>query len=145
MVVEATADNITKVTAFANACMEQWGCPEIFQAQMDIAIDEVFGNIVRYAYPLQTGSAAVQVEVEGEPLTVIITFMDQGVPFDPLARETPDLSLGAEERPLGGLGIYMVKQSMDGIFYEYREGKNILQIRKSFQAGNMGEEKINCS
>lgn len=83
LVVEATADNITKVTAFANACMEQWGCPEIFQAQMDIAIDEVFGNIVRYAYPLQTGSAAVQVEVEGEPLTVIITFMDQGYPSIP--------------------------------------------------------------
>ena len=65
-----------------------------------------------------------------EPLSVVITFIDQGVPFDPLKNEDPDTGLPAEERDLGGLGIFMVKKSMDEISYAYRDGKNILSIKK---------------
>lgn len=72
----------------------------------------------------------VRVEVVEEPLSVVITFIDQGVPYDPLAKEDPDVTLSAEERDIGGLGIYIVKKNMNEITYEYKDGKNILKIRK---------------
>ena len=77
--------------------------------------------------------ATVRVEVVEEPLSVVITFIDQGVPYDPLAKLDPDVTLSAEEREVGGLGIYIVKKSMDEITYEYKEGRNILRIRKELQ------------
>ena len=74
--------------------------------------------------------ATVRVEVAEEPLAVIITFIDNGAPCDPLASADPDISLSADERQIGGLGIYMVKKSMDEISYEYQKGQNILRIKK---------------
>ena len=98
--------------------------------QIDIAIDELFSNIAHYAYTPDTGEATVRVEVTESPLAVIITFIDHGVPYDPLAKEDPDTTLSAEERQIGGLGIYMVKKSMDEIAYRYQDGQNILMIKK---------------
>ena len=72
-------------------------------------------------------------EVTEDPLAVVITFIDNGVPYDPLAKADPDTTLSAEEREIGGLGIYMVKKSMDDITYEYRDGQNILAIKKNLQ------------
>ena len=69
-------------------------------------------------------------EVTENPLSVVITFIDGGVPYDPLATEDPDTTLSAEERDIGGLGIFMVKKSMDEITYRYEGGKNVLSIRK---------------
>lgn len=132
LVVDAVVENIEKVTEFVNGYLELWGCPAKARAQIDIAIDELFGNIAKYAYCQQPGVAVVQIEVTKEPLAVIITFTDHGTPFDPLVNADPDITLGAEKRQTGGLGIYMVKQSMDQVIYAYRDGKNILQIRKNF-------------
>ena len=98
--------------------------------QIDIAIDELFGNIAHYAYHPEVGNATVRVEVMEEPLAVIITFIDGGMPYDPLTTVDPDITLSAEERQIGGLGIYMVKKAMDEITYEYKDGKNILSIKK---------------
>ncbi|MBS6760025.1 ATP-binding protein, partial [Hungatella hathewayi] len=95
-------------------------------------IDELFGNIAHYAYHPENGFATVRVEVMDNPMAVVITFMDNGVPYDPLANEDPDITLSADERGIGGLGIYIVKKSMDEITYEYKDGKNILKIRKNF-------------
>ena len=100
------------------------------QMQIDIAIDELFGNIAHYAYNPDVGEATVRVEVIEDPLAVTITFIDNGVPYDPLAKADPDTTLSAEERDIGGLGIYMVKKSMDNITYEYKDGQNILKIKK---------------
>ena len=111
--------------------LEKLECPIKAQMQIDIAIDELFGNIAHYAYHPEVGSAAVRVEVTEKPLAVVITFIDNGTPYDPLAAREPDTTLSAEEREIGGLGIYMVKKSMDDISYEYREGKNILKIKKN--------------
>ena len=72
----------------------------------------------------------MRVEIQEDPLAAIITFIDSGMPYDPLARPDPDVTLPAEEREIGGLGIYMVKKSMDNISYEYKDGKNILTIKK---------------
>ena len=127
----ATVENIETVTEFVNAQLELLDCPIKAQMQIDIAIDELFGNIAHYAYNTEVGSATVRVEVSEAPLAVIITFIDNGVPYDPLGKDDPDITLSAEEREIGGLGIYMVKQSMDEITYEYKDGQNILKIKKN--------------
>ena len=128
LTIDATVENIGKVTEFVNAHLEAFGCPRKVQAQIDIAIDELFGNIAYYAYNPEVGTATVRVEVAED--AVVITFIDGGVPYDPVAKADPDTTLGAEERDIGGLGIYMVKKSMDDVSYEYRNGQNILRIKK---------------
>lgn len=132
LVVEAVVENMEKVTKFVDGHLLEWNCPAKARVQIDIAIDELFGNIAHYAYQELPGEATVEVEVTEEPMAVSITFIDHGIPFDPLAKADPDISLPEEERQPGGLGIYMVKQSMDGISYRYESGRNILQIRKNF-------------
>lgn len=129
--VDAALDQIPAVTGFVNAELAALGCGEHVRIQVDVAIDELFGNIARYAYSPETGQALVRVDVEEEPLRVVITFMDRGRPFDPLARQMPDTTgMAAKDRPIGGLGLFMVKKTMDDIAYEYVDGKNILTIRK---------------
>lgn len=132
LTVEATKENIPQVTAFVDQQLEDIGCPMKAAMQIDIAIDELFSNIAHYAYRSGTGPATVRVETVEKPMAVIITFLDHGVPYDPLKKEDPDISLSAEEREAGGLGIYLVKKSMDELDYEYRDGQNILRIRKNF-------------
>jgi len=129
--IAATVENIGVVTDFVNEQLEAMGCPVKAQMQIDIAIDELFGNIAHYAYHPDVGSATIRVEVAREPLSVIITFIDGGVPYDPLQAADPNTGLPAEEREIGGLGIYIVKKSMDEITYEYKDGKNILSIKKT--------------
>ena len=131
LTVEAKTTNIEAVTNFVNEQLEALDCPMKAQMQIDIAIDELFGNIAHYAYNPEIGKATVRVEVIEDPLAVTITFIDNGVPYDPLAKADPDTTLSAEERDIGGLGIYMVKKSMDDITYEYKDGQNILKIKKN--------------
>jgi len=130
LTINATLENIPEVTAFVDEQLEALGCPMKAQMQIDIAIDELFGNIAHYAYNPDVGPATVRVEVQENPMAVVITFIDKGVPYDPLKKEDPDVTLSAEERDIGGLGIYMVKKSMDEVLYEYRDGQNILKIKK---------------
>lgn len=131
LTISATVENIETVTEFVDEQLEQLGCPMKAEMQINIAIDELFGNIAHYAYNPETGDATVRVEVQEDPMAVKITFIDQGVPYDPLKKEDPDITLSAEEREIGGLGIYMVKKSMDEVTYEYKEGCNILTIKKN--------------
>ena len=125
LTIEASVEHIAKVTSFVEEQLEECGCSPRAQMQIVIAIDELFGNIAHYAYHPGVGPVTVRVEVIEEPLAVVITFIDNGIPYD------PDISLSAEEREIGGLGIYMVKKSMDEISYEYRDGQNILRIKKN--------------
>ena len=131
LTIDATIENITQVTAFVDEQLEALDCPLKAQMQIDIAIDELFGNIAHYAYNPEIGPATVRVEVLQDPLAVVVSFIDNGIPYDPLAKEDPDVALSAEDREIGGLGIYMVKKSMDEITYEYKDGQNILRIRKN--------------
>ena len=131
LTIEAKTSNIETVTDFVNEQLEALDCPMKAQMQIDIAIDELFGNIAHYAYNPEIGQATVRVEVVEDPLSVVITFIDNGVPYDPLAKADPDTTLSAEEREIGGLGVYMVKKSMDDITYEYKAGQNILTIKKN--------------
>lgn len=133
LTLDATIENIETVTDFVTAELESIHCPRKAQVQISIAIDELFSNIARYAYNPETGPAVVQVEVAQNPLAVIITFMDHGVPYDPLANLNPDTSLSAEDRDVGGLGIYLVKNIMDDVTYEYKDGRNVLKIKKNLE------------
>ena len=131
LTIAATVENIDTVTDFVNEHLEAYDCPMKAQMQIDIAIDELFGNIAHYAYNPETGDATVRVEVVEDPMAVVITFIDKGVPYDPLKQADPNTSLSAEEREIGGLGIFMVKKTMDDISYEYKDGQNILKIKKN--------------
>ena len=131
--VDAAVENIEAVTEFVTEELERLDCPLKAQTQIAIAIDELFGNIARYAYSPDIGKATVFLEVEDDPLSVIITFVDNGKPFNPLMQTDPDIHLSADEREIGGLGIFLVKKTMNLVEYEYRDGQNILRIKKNLK------------
>lgn len=108
--VEAIMQNLEAVTSFVNAELKLLRCPIKLQMQFDIAIDELFGNIVQYAYPTETGYVTVRIESESNPNAIAITFIDNGIRFAPVAREDPNIHLSVKERKIGGLGIYIVKK-----------------------------------
>ena len=128
--MKAVIESIPRITDFVDGELEALDCPMKEQMQIDVAIDEVFCNIASYAYPSGTGEAQVRFEFDPADRTVTLTFTDQGVPFNPLEKEDPDVSLPASERQIGGLGIFMVKKSMDNVQYTYLDGKNILTLTK---------------
>ena len=130
LVVEASTERLPEVLGFVEGCLEEASCPMKTQMQISVAVEEIFVNIAQYAYAPKTGSATVHVEISGDPPEAAITFIDKGVPYDPLKKPDPDISLSAEEREIGGLGIYMVKKSMDDVVYEYKDGQNVLTIKK---------------
>ncbi len=99
--------------------------------QMDVCIEEVFVNVAHYAYKEAEGEVDFEIIHNEADNTVTFVFTDRGVPFDPLAKEDPDITLSAEEREIGGLGIFICKKSMNDIRYEYVDGKNVLTMVKS--------------
>ena len=132
--LEARTENIDALTDFINAELEALDCPMKTQIQIDVAIDEIFANIASYAYAPGVGEATVRFEAQADPPAAVITFIDGGIPYDPLQNADPDVSLSADEREVGGLGIFLVRKTMDDMRYEYRDGKNILHITKLFPA-----------
>ena len=132
LTVDAIVQNIDDVTDYINSLLENAGCPLKVQMQIDVAVDEVFANISYYAYAPETGKATIRIELIDEPRGVCITFIDEGKQFNPLLTEAPDTSLSADERQIGGLGIFIVRKTMDDVTYEFKDGKNILRITKTF-------------
>ena len=128
--LKAVTGNIPQVIAFVEEQLETVACPLRAQMQIDVAVDELFSNISRYAYAPETGEATVRFEYDEMEKAVHITFIDSGVPFNPLERSAPDTHVPLERRSIGGLGIHLVRKTMDGMEYEYKDGKNILTIRK---------------
>ncbi|MBQ9515991.1 MAG: ATP-binding protein [Ruminococcus sp.] len=131
LVIEAEKNNLPQVLEFVDEQLEAVDCPMMTQTTIDIAVEELFVNIASYAYNPEIGIAVVQVTVHDDPLSVEITFIDNGMQYDPLAKADPDTTLSAAQRQIGGLGIFMVKKSMDAVNYEYKDGKNILTIKKT--------------
>ena len=130
--VKADISELDKVLSFADTILESMDCNMKAQMQIDVAIEEIFVNIAHYAYPSGDGDAVIQIEADEANSAVSITFIDQGTPYDPLKNEDPDITLSAEDRPIGGLGIFMVKKSMDDVSYEYKDNQNRLTIKKGF-------------
>ena len=126
--LEATKANLDKVLSFIDGHLENNACSMKSQMQIDLAAEEIFVNIAQYSYAPGTGSATIRLSVaEG---SAEITFIDSGIPYDPLAKEDPDITLSSEERQIGGLGIFLIKQYMDDVRYEYSDGQNKLTIVK---------------
>ena len=129
--LQATLENVPAATAFIEAALEEAGCSMKAQMQIDVAIDELFANIARYAYQEGSGTVTFRLETMDNPLRILLTFIDDGMPYNPLEKEMPDTtSLPANKRPIGGLGLFMVKKTMDSVTYSYEKGKNILSILK---------------
>lgn len=129
--VPAIISSVDAVTDFINAELEANDCLIKAQMQIDIAIDEVFSNIANYAYKGTNGDATITVDVDDS--FAIISFADSGVEFNPLSKDDPNTNLSAEDREIGGLGIFLVKKSMDEVLYEYKNNMNILTLKKKIK------------
>lgn len=132
IVLPALLESWEQVRNFLDQNLDQMGCPEKIRMQILVASEEVYVNIARYAYQKEeNGMVTVEVGRAEDTGQIIIIFTDNGIRYDPLKREDPDITLSAEDRQIGGLGIYMVKKMMDDVKYRYEDGKNILTISKS--------------
>ena len=98
--------------------------------QISLAVEEIFVNIANYAYAAEGGNATIRAGIEKDTNMAVITFVDRGRPYDPTAKADPDITLSAEERAIGGLGIFMVKKTMDEVSYSYTNGCNVLTMKK---------------
>ena len=127
---EAVAENIPQLTELIDGQLEALDCSMKAQMQIDVAVDEIFGNIARYAYGEGRGDATVRFDFDGTSRMASISFLDRGMPFDPLKKADPDVTLSVEEREVGGLGIYLVKKTMDDMKYRYENGMNVLTLYK---------------
>jgi len=130
LTVPAKSEYVEEINAFVDAELEACDCPMLTQAEIELAIEEIFVNIASYAYHPAEGEAEVRCEILQDPLRVELQFLDSGKPYDPLAKEDADTSVEALEEREGGLGILLVKKTMDDVSYVYENGKNILTIRK---------------
>ncbi len=126
---EALGENLEPVMEFLEENLESLGCSFKEQQQMCIAVEELFVNIVNYAYPESAGPADLSVR-KGADQMIEIEIRDSGIPFNPLEQQDPDITLLAEDRPIGGLGIYMVKKCMDEVTYQYKDRQNVLILKK---------------
>ena len=124
--VKAVDESLQAVNEFVHSGLPE-NCPKMILNQIDLAVEEIFVNIAHYAYE-ETGVAAIDCEYADSVLK--ISFSDSGRPFNPLLRPDPDLTLSAQERKIGGLGIYLTKKFMDDVFYAYENGQNILTFTK---------------
>ncbi|MBQ7160687.1 MAG: SpoIIE family protein phosphatase [Clostridia bacterium] len=131
LTLDATDDNLETVLSFIDERLEKLGANSKLRMQTAVAAEEVFVNIAHYAYKPDTGKATVRFEAEHDPERIVITFIDSGISYDPLSAPEPDLTLSAEERPIGGLGVFMVKKFADNIEYRREDGKNVLIIEKN--------------
>lgn len=127
-VFPATDDSLDEATAFIEEVLEEADCPMKAEMQITVAFEEIFVNIAHYAYPAGNGDMVLSIGVEDGVMTML--FEDSGIPFDPLAKPDPDITLSAEDRDIGGLGIFMVKKSMDEVAYERRGEQNVLKLVK---------------
>lgn len=128
---DAETINLDEVLEFIDGKLEENDCPMKTQIQLNIASEEIFVNVAHYAYKPEIGPVDIIVEFAENPRRVLITFIDSGRPFNPLEKPDPDITLSAEKREIGGLGIYMVKNTMDDVIYKFSDGKNHLTIVKN--------------
>lgn len=131
--IEALTRNLPRVLKFVEEQLTSVGCPMRAMMQITVAVEEIFVNIANYAYSPRKGRAVVRVEITKDPIVVTITFIDKGIPYDPLKKRDPDVTLSASERAIGGLGIFLVKKTMDDVTYEYKDGQNILRLKKNLK------------
>ena len=131
LVIEAKLENLDEVNNFVNNSIAEVDCSRKSVMQLGVIVEEIFVNIASYAYPKEVGLVTIKSEVQENPATITLTFIDSGVEYNPLVEKDPDLELSVEERQIGGLGIFLVKSMVEKISYSYEGGKNILTLTKN--------------
>ena len=129
-IIAAKTENLEEATGFVEQVLARTGCSARTKLQIRLAVEEIFVNIADYAYPSGGGEAELCCRLLPDPDRIRISFTDSGIPFDPLSREDADTSEEALLEREGGLGILLVKRTMDAAEYIRRDGKNILTIEK---------------
>ncbi len=127
---EADDKNLAEVIEFVKSPVQDELTLEI-ENKVELAVEEIFVNVAHYAYGENTGTVTITSSLETEPKRLCVEFCDQGIPFDPLAKPDPDITLSAEDRKIGGLGIFLTKKIMDKVEYRYENGSNILYFEKN--------------
>ena len=126
----AKTEALPDVLTFVKEKLEEYQCSIKTQTSLCVAIEEVFVNIARYAYDNGGGEVTLGIGFDDHSRVVTFSIADRGVPFDPLKKPNPDITLSAEEREIGGLGIFITKKTMDSVAYSYEDGENILTMIK---------------
>ena len=124
----ADINELAPVTVFLEEELDKAEASPKLMVTFAVALEELFVNVAHYAYPNSKGTVKIGIDTSGDSIVVQLT--DSGIPFNPVAMPDPDITQSAEERKIGGLGIYMVKKSMDSMTYEYKDNQNILTISK---------------
>ena len=135
--IPASMENLPRVMSLTGRFLKEAGCGEDDRRHIEISVEEIFTNSASYAYKTKEGTVWMEWDVRKTGETqkeIVIRFQDEGVPYDPFARKNPDLTLPIEDRPVGGLGVYMVKQFMDNAEHCYENGRNVTVIKKRFHA-----------
>lgn len=130
IVVPADMEHLDDVMDTLHDIMAGGNVDENLQLRIDLAVEEMYTNIANYAYRGKVGEASINCALSDNPKEVIIEFTDSGIPYNPLEKDDPDITLKAEDRQIGGLGIFLTKTIMDDVNYEYKDGKNVLTIKK---------------
>jgi len=128
LVTDAEVDSLPEVMSFIDGFLESVDCSMKAQMAFDLSVEELFVNIAHYAYPDSDGQAEISICKNGD--VVSVTLKDRGIPYDPLKKPDPDITLSVKDRQIGGLGIFLVKKNMDSVEYKYEDGHNILTIIK---------------
>ena len=128
--LDAAIENIAVVTDFIDERLERAGCGRKAEMQINIVIDEIFSNIAKYGYASGHGDATVTIDITEDPLKAEIQFINSGEPYDPLSVKDPDIHAALADRPMGGLGILIIRKMMDEVTYENKDGKNVLRVLK---------------
>jgi anti-sigma regulatory factor (Ser/Thr protein kinase) len=131
LTVPARIDRLDAVLDFIGLELEAHNCPPKAKARLAIAAEEIFVNIARYAYAPREGEATIEISVAGQPLVAVLRFLDRGIPYNPLEKPDPDVTLSAENREVGGLGVFMAKNIVDSIHYAHEEDRNVLTLTKA--------------
>jgi serine phosphatase RsbU (regulator of sigma subunit)/anti-sigma regulatory factor (Ser/Thr protein kinase) len=131
LTIPARVDNLETVVKFVSEELEAHEGSRKAKQQLIVAVEEIFVNIARYAYGKEGGNTVILCYVDDNRSLAGVQFMDSGKPYNPLEKEDPDVTLAVEDREVGGLGIYLVKNSMDRISYEYRDGQNVFTMEKN--------------
>lgn len=132
-VFEAKDENMLEMLGFVEQELENYGCSMRMQTAISVALEEVFINVAHYAYPDGNGKAKVSINIDPTTDEMTCILSDSGIAFNPLTQDEPDITLPVEQREIGGLGILIVKKTMDYVEYSRENGENILTMRKKLE------------
>jgi anti-sigma regulatory factor (Ser/Thr protein kinase) len=129
-VFTAKKETLPEVMGFTEECLESFECPMKNSMAICVAVEEIFINIANYAYSDGNGNASLSFGFDKNERIMTLVIKDNGIPFNPLEKAEPDITLSADDREIGGLGIFITKKTMDTVSYSYENGQNILTMTK---------------